>query len=190
MLQVLFHILHSKVQICKTSIYKEKIILTLVPTIIVLLFYLILLQVAVLQEWKFSTLKAQIVSVGIADNSLRFGKNEKPEKYGFKNICIYDSQGDIHHIGEWIQENSEVPNGHRIQLELNMNAKPHTLTFFIDEMQQKNYVTKIPSTVRFWVNFYESGAQFRILRFEKIQNSTALFGRSTRNLEWGQEWKD
>ncbi|KAA6378971.1 MAG: hypothetical protein EZS28_025501, partial [Streblomastix strix] len=92
----------------------------------------------------------QLEGVGIADGSVRYGPNENPNKAGWENIVCYSSNGYVTHLGDWIDTNYQLVTGIRLALELNMDAKPRTLTFFVNDMELLDYVIDIPPSVRFW----------------------------------------
>ncbi|KAA6381797.1 MAG: hypothetical protein EZS28_022676 [Streblomastix strix] len=115
--------------------------------------------------------------VGVADDTLKF-------KY-----VEYWSGGDLQHVGEYIGENSSFYENHRVALELNMDSNPHTLNFFIDDKQQRNYVINIPNSVRFFACFYEKQSQFKVLKFERLSSPTSKRIEGCRALEWGKLWR-
>ncbi|KAA6401761.1 MAG: hypothetical protein EZS28_002703, partial [Streblomastix strix] len=63
--------------------------------------------------------------VGIADESVRYGRDEVPWARGWDKIVGYIFTGDIAHIGgDWIEGNSGFPGGCHIRTELNMESNP------------------------------------------------------------------
>ncbi|KAA6373751.1 MAG: hypothetical protein EZS28_030721 [Streblomastix strix] len=132
-----------------------------------------------------------IYSVGIADESVRYCRNEMPEARGWDKHVCYRWIGDIRHIGDYIEGNSCFRNdGYRIQMELNMDSNPRTLTFFVNDEEQKNFIINIPKAVRIWCCVYEKGASFKIPKFEFLSKPTAKHGFfSSKKWEYGKEWK-
>ncbi|KAA6358856.1 MAG: hypothetical protein EZS28_045617, partial [Streblomastix strix] len=58
------------------------------------------------------------------------------------------SVGAIRHKGGFIGGKSKLRNGSRIGMEINIDSNPNTLTFFVNNEEQKNFVTNIPNIVR------------------------------------------
>ncbi|KAA6398531.1 MAG: putative NEK/NEK6 protein kinase [Streblomastix strix] len=90
--------------------------------------------------------------VGIADESVRFEKGENPHARGWEKIVYYRKMGDIgHNGGNWVVGNQPfIFAQQNVAMELNMDSNPRTLTFFVNDEEQPNYVTNIPQVVRFW----------------------------------------
>ncbi|KAA6380559.1 MAG: hypothetical protein EZS28_023914 [Streblomastix strix] len=129
------------------------------------------------------------VNVGIEDESVRYGRNEWPSDRGWDKIVDYDCSGDIKHIGDQIGGNSEFDNGSRIEMEMNMESNPRSLTFFFDDKEQPNFVINIPKAVRIFCFIYYQGASFKINKFEFLSTPTARHGEGSRAWEYGKEWK-
>ncbi|KAA6400713.1 MAG: putative NEK protein kinase [Streblomastix strix] len=128
--------------------------------------------------------------VGIADESVRYGRNEYPEIRGWDQIVNYSCNGDIQHIDGypiWGNSNFRI-NGSRIGMELNMESNPRTLTFFIDDEEQPNYVTNIPNAVRIWCYMDDQLASFKTAKFEFLTKPTAKHGGESYAYEYGTEW--
>ncbi|KAA6397602.1 MAG: hypothetical protein EZS28_006873 [Streblomastix strix] len=91
-------------------------------------------------------------AVGIADESVEYQHHNFPWTNVDRNkIVVYYLYGGIRHIGDYIEGNADFNKGDRVTLELNMDSNPRTLTFFVNDVEQPNYVTNIPPAVRFWV---------------------------------------
>ncbi|KAA6383077.1 MAG: hypothetical protein EZS28_021396 [Streblomastix strix] len=65
---------------------------------------------------------------------------------------------------------------------INLDSNPNTLTFFVDDEEQKNFVTNIPNTCYIWVN----DASFKITNFEFLSTPTANHEKGSRALEYGK----
>ncbi|KAA6388793.1 MAG: hypothetical protein EZS28_015686 [Streblomastix strix] len=128
--------------------------------------------------------------VGIADESVRYGRNEGPSERGWEKIVYYDCSGDIAHIGDFIEGNSEFDDGCRIGMEMNMESNPRSLTFFINDKEQPNFIINIPSAVRIFCFIYLKGASFKITKYEFLSTPTARHGEGSRALEYGKEWEE
>ncbi|KAA6359228.1 MAG: hypothetical protein EZS28_045245, partial [Streblomastix strix] len=68
---------------------------------------------------KFEVLRVKGLSgFGIADESVRYGRDEDPEARGWNKIVYCHYSGNIHHIGDnWIKGNSGFSDGCRIGME-------------------------------------------------------------------------
>ncbi|KAA6359185.1 MAG: hypothetical protein EZS28_045288 [Streblomastix strix] len=133
-----------------------------------------------------------LYGVGIADQSVRFGEDGRdawPYNVGKGRIVEYRWSGGLYHSGDVIVGNSEFAKGHRVCIELNMDSNPRTVTFFYDDKEQENYVANIPEAVRFWTFFHQKGAQFKILKFERVYEAYAQHRTGFRALTFGQDWK-
>ncbi|KAA6395298.1 MAG: hypothetical protein EZS28_009177 [Streblomastix strix] len=98
--------------------------------------------------------------------------------------------GSIAHIGDRIGGNSGFDDdGSRLGMELNMESNPRTLTFFINDKEQPNFITNIPNAVRIWCYFSSKFASFKINKFELLSTPTARHEKGSRALEYGKEWK-
>ncbi|KAA6370169.1 MAG: hypothetical protein EZS28_034305 [Streblomastix strix] len=88
--------------------------------------------------------------IGIADSSAVFGSDEGPNKgeNDKKTVCCY-KDGDLEHFGDYIRGNSPIELNKSVAMEVNMNIRPHTLTFFCDNQEQPVSVINIPSSIRF-----------------------------------------
>ncbi|KAA6374064.1 MAG: hypothetical protein EZS28_030409, partial [Streblomastix strix] len=130
-----------------------------------------------------------LYAVGIADESMRYGRNERPYERGRDKIVCYGCDGGIRHIGDLIEGNSGFyQDGCRIGMELNMESNPRSLTFFINDKEQPNFVINIPKAVRIFCYFSQRGASFKINKFEFLSTPTARHGEGTRAWEYGQKW--
>ncbi|KAA6370046.1 MAG: hypothetical protein EZS28_034427, partial [Streblomastix strix] len=128
-------------------------------------------------------------AVGIADESVRYGRDEEPDARGWAKIVKYSFDGDIAHIGDYIKGNSKLRKGSRIGMELNMESNPRSLTFFIDDKEQPNFVINIPKAVRIWCLISYQGASFKINKFEFLSTPTARHGEGSQAWEYGKEWE-
>ncbi|KAA6366721.1 MAG: hypothetical protein EZS28_037752, partial [Streblomastix strix] len=139
--------------------------------------------------FRFEVLNIQdLYAVGIADESVKYGRGEGPDKRGYYKIIEYDDLGWIQHIGETIRGNAEIKNnGDRITLELNMDSNPRTLTFFVNDVEQPNFVINIPSAIRACI--ISENASFKVLKFEALSAPVAVNGAGSHSWEWGKEWK-
>ncbi|KAA6370173.1 MAG: hypothetical protein EZS28_034301 [Streblomastix strix] len=131
-----------------------------------------------------------LTAVGIADESMRYGRNERPYARGLDKIVYYSYDGSIIHIGDdWIEGNSGFDDdGSRIGMELNMESNPRSLTFFINDKEQPIFIINIPNAVRIWCYICYRGHSFKINKFEFLSTPTARHGEGSRAWEYGKEW--
>ncbi|KAA6372278.1 MAG: hypothetical protein EZS28_032194, partial [Streblomastix strix] len=84
--------------------------------------------------------------------------------------------GSIAFAEESVSGNAEFDKGNYVALELNMDSTPRTLTFFVDDEEQPQYITYIPESVSFWVFLFEVDSSFKVTKFERLRNPTAKHG--------------
>ncbi|KAA6363536.1 MAG: hypothetical protein EZS28_040937, partial [Streblomastix strix] len=139
---------------------------------------------------KFEVLGVKFLwAVGIADESVRYGRDEHPEIRGGDKVVGYNSGGGIAHIGDFIEGNSGFSDGCRIGMEMNMESNPRSLTFFINDKEQPNFIINIPKAVRIFCYIWQKGASFKINKFEFLSTPTARHGNGSRAWEYGKEWE-
>ncbi|KAA6387376.1 MAG: putative Serine/threonine-protein kinase Nek3 [Streblomastix strix] len=127
-------------------------------------------------------------AVGIADETLKYERNEEPYARGWDKIVVYDYYfGRIEHKYKLIVGNSEFKTGDRVALELDMDSSPRTLTFFVNDEEQPNYATNIPAAVRAFL--LVKGSAFKVLKFEALSAPTAKHGAGSRAWEYGTKWE-
>ncbi|KAA6393985.1 MAG: hypothetical protein EZS28_010485 [Streblomastix strix] len=71
---------------------------------------------------------------------------------------------------------------------LNMEHDPHSLTFFVNDIEQPHYVVGIPPEVRIWIFLQHLGESFKILKYQKLLNPIAQHGPGSQMWEWGKNW--
>ncbi|KAA6390169.1 MAG: hypothetical protein EZS28_014305 [Streblomastix strix] len=132
-------------------------------------------------------------SFGIADSSAVFGSNDRPYSGENKKKTVrYYRDGVLQHIGDnYIKGNSPIKENKTVAMEVNMNIRPRTLTFFYDNQEQPVSVINIPSSIRFYIYLYDPNSSFTITEFENVQYSSAKGGiKGQRIVEWGKYWDD
>ncbi|KAA6377720.1 MAG: hypothetical protein EZS28_026753 [Streblomastix strix] len=136
-------------------------------------------------------IKNLIAAVGIADETVKYGRKEFPDARGKEKIVRYDCPGWIEHIDDYIKGNAEFyKTGDRVTLELNMDSSPRTLTFFVNDEEQPNYATNIPASVRFFASLWLKDDSFKVLKFEALPAPTAQHAAGSRSWEYGTEWEE
>ncbi|KAA6376248.1 MAG: hypothetical protein EZS28_028225 [Streblomastix strix] len=129
--------------------------------------------------------------VGIADQSVQYGRNEMPGDSKYENrIVYYLREGQIKHHGYDIEGNTVFWFKNQcVTMEVNMDSNPRMLTFFVDDKEQPNFVIDIPNSVRFWAYFYHLNSQFKVIGFEKLSSPSAKHGPGSHSFEFGKKWK-
>ncbi|KAA6403346.1 MAG: putative Serine/threonine-protein kinase Nek3 [Streblomastix strix] len=132
---------------------------------------------------------ADLLAVGIADESVQYDQNEYPESGGKHKRIYFRYDGSLTHISSYLQGNDEFGHsGCRVTMELNMDTNPRSLTFFINDVEQKNYLTNIPAAVRFYAFLLYKGEQFKVLKFDHL-SSPAATHRESHAYSWGNSWE-
>ncbi|KAA6399942.1 MAG: hypothetical protein EZS28_004526 [Streblomastix strix] len=130
-------------------------------------------------------------SIGVAHKSVNYNRGEHPDKSFFirEKVVMYHSQCYVQQIFTPLWGNSTFHgSGHKMAMELNMVSNPRTLTFFVNNIEQKNYIVGVITSLRFFANLYDAGSQFQVTKFEYISESAAKHGPGTRALQWGKDW--
>ncbi|KAA6375795.1 MAG: hypothetical protein EZS28_028678 [Streblomastix strix] len=128
-------------------------------------------------EVMFENTGVYTISIGFADASCSFAAGKGPQDDGNreKTVRYWGSFGDIDHITQDIRGNRGYADGQRVAVEVDMTTVPRRATFFVEDVEQPNFVIGIPEAIRFW--------------FERLIQSTAKGVEGSKALEWGKEWK-
>ncbi|KAA6358271.1 MAG: hypothetical protein EZS28_046201, partial [Streblomastix strix] len=95
----------------------------------------------------------------------------------------------IQHFGEQIKGNQEFYSSNkRVAMDLNMEVIPRTLTFFVNDIEQPNYVFNIPGAVRYFAQIYYKTDSFKILSFSKLSSPMAKHPEGSFGWEYGTKW--
>ncbi|KAA6380258.1 MAG: hypothetical protein EZS28_024218 [Streblomastix strix] len=70
-----------------------------------------------------------------------------------------------------------------------MTTVPRRATFFVDDIEQPNFVIGIPEAIKFWVHTYDESSSFTVIKLERLIQSTAKGVQGSRALQWGEEWE-
>ncbi|KAA6384226.1 MAG: hypothetical protein EZS28_020245 [Streblomastix strix] len=103
-----------------------------------------------------------------------------------KTVRYYKS-GEFSHI-TWGPINKQYSDGQKVGIEVDMTTVPRRVTFFVDDVEQPNYVICIPSEIRFWAYIYNESSSFTVTKFERLIKSSAKGVEGSKALEWGKEW--
>ncbi|KAA6369230.1 MAG: hypothetical protein EZS28_035243 [Streblomastix strix] len=104
-------------------------------------------------------------------------------------VIGYNFTGEITHVGHSIYNNAKLNSGDRISVELNMDASPRTLTFFINDQEQTNFIFNIPASVRIYVFLCLINSSFKVLKFQRLSAPKAMHKVGSKAWEWQKWWK-
>ncbi|KAA6374133.1 MAG: hypothetical protein EZS28_030341 [Streblomastix strix] len=115
--------------------------------------------------------------VGITDASVVFRLNKEPFHDGHDKSTIgfynwNNENGVLYHMNE-IFANSKFSSGQKIGAEVDMDSQPRTLTFYIDDVEQPDFIFGIPEAIRFWAYIRRPSSSFTVSKFERRQSSSA-----------------
>ncbi|KAA6382980.1 MAG: hypothetical protein EZS28_021494 [Streblomastix strix] len=111
--------------------------------------------------------------IGFADASCSFAAGRAP--------CGY-----LDHI-TFTKGNQEYADGQRVAVEVDMTTVPRRATFFVEDVEQPNFVIGIPEAIRFWAYTTDPSSSFIVTKFERLIQSTAKGVEGYKALEWGKE---
>ncbi|KAA6364082.1 MAG: hypothetical protein EZS28_040391, partial [Streblomastix strix] len=128
--------------------------------------------------------------IGFADASCSFATCKGPWDDGnrYNYVRYWGDNGNLQHI-TYTKENQKYADGQRVAVEVDMTTVPRRATFFVDDIEQPNFVIGIPEAIRFLVYSYDESSSFTITKFERLIQSTAKGIEGSKALEWGKEWK-
>ncbi|KAA6389870.1 MAG: hypothetical protein EZS28_014604 [Streblomastix strix] len=97
-----------------------------------------------------------IRSMGIADTSCVFAAGSGPSEDGNdkKTVRYWGYGGYLDHITHWTIGNRIYEDGQRISAIVDMTSNPRKVVFYVDDIEQPNFVIGIPSEIRFWVRVH------------------------------------
>ncbi|KAA6381414.1 MAG: hypothetical protein EZS28_023061 [Streblomastix strix] len=116
----------------------------------------------------------QSIIIGIADASCSFAAGKLPWEDGNdKKTVGYNLYGNLNHLTVGTEGNQRYKDGQRIAVEVNMTTIPRKATFFVDDIEQPNFIIGIPEAIRFWVYTYYKSSSFTVIKFERLIKSTS-----------------
>ncbi|KAA6360544.1 MAG: hypothetical protein EZS28_043929, partial [Streblomastix strix] len=128
--------------------------------------------------------------VGITDASCSFDVSKGPSSDGNdKKTIRYYNNGDFDHVSYDKVQNKRYQDEERIAVEVDMTSNPRKVTFFVNEVEQQNYVVNIPSKIRFWAYNVNSLSTFTVTKFQRLNKSSFKGFPHSVALEWGKRWK-
>ncbi|KAA6401346.1 MAG: hypothetical protein EZS28_003120, partial [Streblomastix strix] len=95
------------------------------------------------------------ICLGIADASCSFAAGKRPWEDGNqeKTVRYWGFNGDLDHITNDTKGNRSYEDGQRISAIVDMTSNPRKVVFYVDDIEQPNFVIGIPSEIRIWVRF-------------------------------------
>ncbi|KAA6390461.1 MAG: hypothetical protein EZS28_014009 [Streblomastix strix] len=127
--------------------------------------------------------------IGIADATCSFAACKWPWEDGNDKKIVRYSDGVLYHITNGIRGNQDYADGQRVAVEVDMTTVPRKVTFFVDDIEQPNFVIGIPEAIRFWAYITNSSSSFTVTKFERLIQSTAKGVEGSKAFEWGKQWK-
>ncbi|KAA6404241.1 MAG: hypothetical protein EZS28_000228 [Streblomastix strix] len=128
-------------------------------------------------------------SLGIADASCSFAANKGPAQDGKKTVRYYGRNGYLDHITEYIIRNRRYKDGQRISAIVDMTSNPRKVVFYVDDIEQPNFVIGIPSEIRFWAYTWNKSSSFTVTRFKRLVQFNSQIVPGSKAINWGKSWK-
>ncbi|KAA6377003.1 MAG: hypothetical protein EZS28_027470 [Streblomastix strix] len=150
--------------------------------------FLIISEGIVRIEIVFQNTKGSGQIVGIADASCSFSAGKGPS-WDFDNsgntVGYYDD-GALFHINI-VKGNQSYQNGQRISAIVDMTSNRRKVVFYIDDIEQPNYMIGIPSEIRFWAYTWNKSSSFTVTRFERLVQFNSQIVPGSKAINWGKE---
>ncbi|KAA6395392.1 MAG: hypothetical protein EZS28_009080 [Streblomastix strix] len=128
--------------------------------------------------------------LGIADASCSFAAGRHPADDGNKEKTVrYYYSGYLDHITNGTIGNGRYEDGQRISAIVDMTSNPRKVVFYVDDIEQPNFVIGIPSEIRFWAYTYDSSSSFTVTKFERLIQFTQQGIVGSKAFQWGKSWK-
>ncbi|KAA6387921.1 MAG: hypothetical protein EZS28_016550 [Streblomastix strix] len=129
-------------------------------------------------------------SLGIADASCSFSAGKGPSYHGYvKKTVRYYYNGDLEHITNGTIGNRSYEDGQRISAIVDMTSNPRKVVFYVDDIEQPNFVIGIPSEIRFWAFTRIGSSSFTVTKFERLVQFIQQEVVGSKALQWGKSWK-
>ncbi|KAA6395961.1 MAG: hypothetical protein EZS28_008517 [Streblomastix strix] len=103
-------------------------------------------------------------------------------------LKIDKSLGGLSHI-TYTKGNQGYVDRQRVAVEVDMTTVPRRATFFVEDVEQPNFVIGIPEAIRFLAYTGFPSSSYTITKFERLIQSTAKGVEGSKALEWGKKWK-
>ncbi|KAA6403734.1 MAG: hypothetical protein EZS28_000753 [Streblomastix strix] len=129
--------------------------------------------------------------IGIADASCSFAAGSHPTNDGNdkKTVSYWGYGGDINHITNDTKRNGRYEDGQRISAIVDMTSNPRKVIFYVDDIEQPNFVIGIPSQIRFWALTYYRYSSFTVTKFERLVQFIQQGIVGSKALQWGKSWE-
>ncbi|KAA6392147.1 MAG: hypothetical protein EZS28_012326 [Streblomastix strix] len=128
--------------------------------------------------------------MGIADASCSFAVGKGPSEDGNKKKTVrYFWDGELDHITNITHGSGSYEDGQRISAIVDMTSNPRKVVFYVDDIEQPNYVIKIPSEIRFWACTYGISSSFKVTKFQRLIQFTSQRDAGSKALKWGKSWE-
>ncbi|KAA6368181.1 MAG: hypothetical protein EZS28_036292 [Streblomastix strix] len=127
---------------------------------------------------------------GFADASCSFAAGNGPWDDGNKEKTVrYYQSGELDHITYYTKRNGSYEDGQIISAIVDMTSNPRKVVFYVDGIEQPNFVIGIPSEIRFWACTYRQSSSFTVTKFERLVQFTSQEVVRSKALQWGKSWK-
>ncbi|KAA6370167.1 MAG: hypothetical protein EZS28_034306, partial [Streblomastix strix] len=131
-----------------------------------------------------------LIILGIADASCSFAAGRQPADDGnIEKTVRYYQSGYLDHITNDTKGNRSYEDGQRISAIVDMTSNPRKVVFYVDDIEQPNFVIGIPSKIRFWAYTYYQSSSFTVTKFERLVQFTSQEIVGSKALQWGKSWK-
>ncbi|KAA6377299.1 MAG: hypothetical protein EZS28_027173 [Streblomastix strix] len=101
-----------------------------------------------------------------------------------KRLC-----GNLNHITYDTKGNRRYEDGQRISAIVDMTSNTRKVVFYVDDIEQPNFVIGIPSEIRFWAYTCRKSSSFTVTKFERLVQFTQQDVVGSKTLYWGKQWK-
>ncbi|KAA6395464.1 MAG: hypothetical protein EZS28_009012 [Streblomastix strix] len=128
-----------------------------------------------------------IMTKGVNRIELQFEGHES-DNFNKTRTVRYQNNGELG-IGQSTQGiigNQMYKCGQIVSAEVDFEAVPHTLNFYVDDPEQPIYIRNVPKSIRFYVFVCQTGASFQIKRFETLIQATPRVQPPLRVVEYGK----
>ncbi|KAA6359078.1 MAG: hypothetical protein EZS28_045395 [Streblomastix strix] len=68
-----------------------------------------------------------------------------------------------------------------------MTSNPRKVVFYIDDIEQPNYMIGIPSEIRFWVYTWNKSSSFTVTKLKRLVQFNSQIVPGSKAINWGKE---
>ncbi|KAA6372137.1 MAG: hypothetical protein EZS28_032337 [Streblomastix strix] len=83
----------------------------------------------------------------------------------------YWKNGELDHLIDNTKGNGSYEDGQRIGAIVDLTSIPHKVAFYINYIEQPNYVIGIPSEIRFWAFIQRPSSSFTVVKYHCGSNT-------------------